>query len=154
MKLAACILTSSACLYSWALAEDVPAPQPAAAQASITQASEPIAPAGTVNATTSSKPVAALPPAEVNKDKAMDVASTDALIKKMRARGYKPLNRNGILVFCRSEGELGSHFERTRCSTLDELKDAERSGQQYTNQIQHQGSPTEFKADMPANPHQ
>jgi hypothetical protein len=56
-------------------------------------------------------------------------------------------------VFCRSEGELGTHFERTRCNTLDELKDAERTGQEYTNQIQQQGSPTQFKADMPPSSH-
>jgi hypothetical protein len=62
----------------------------------------------------------------------------------MRARGYKPINRNGILVFCRSEGELGSHFERSRCNTLDELKNAERTGQEYTKYIQQQASPTPF----------
>jgi hypothetical protein len=56
-------------------------------------------------------------------------------------------------VFCRSESELGSHFERTRCNTLDELKDAERTEQEYTNQIQQQGSLAQFKPDMPPSSH-
>jgi hypothetical protein len=62
----------------------------------------------------------------------VNVADTDALIKRMRGRGYKPVNRKGILVFCRPEGELGTHFQRERCNTLDELKDAERTGQEFT----------------------
>jgi hypothetical protein len=51
----------------------------------------------------------------------VNVADTNALIKQMRGRGYKPINRNGILVFCRTEGQLGTHFERSRCNTIDEL---------------------------------
>jgi hypothetical protein len=150
MKLAACILILSAGPCSWTLADDTPAAtRPPAAQAPTPQASAANAPPGTVNTT-----AAATTAAEVNKDKVVDVASTDALIKRMRSRGYKPVNRNGVLVFCRSEGELGTHFERTRCNTLDELKDAERTGQEYANQIQQQGSPTEFKPDKPPNPHQ
>jgi hypothetical protein len=154
MKLTAGILMLSSGVCSWTLAADAPvATQPPVAQASTAQASPPNAPPGAVKAATASKSAAAGTPGEVNNDKALNVASTDALIKKMRARGYKPVNRNGILVFCRSEGELGSHFQRTRCNTLDELKDAERTGQEYANQIQQQGSPTDFKPDMPPNPH-
>ena len=36
---------------------------------------------------------------------------------------------------------------------FEELKNAERTGQEYTNQIQQQGSPTEFKGDAPPNMH-
>ena len=78
---------------------------------------------------------------------------TEAEIKQMRGRGYKPVNRKGMLVFCRDEGELGTHFVRARCNTLDELKEAELTGKEYTNQLQQQGSPTEFKPDMPPNAH-
>jgi hypothetical protein len=72
-------------------------------------------------------------------------AITDAQIKQMRGRGYKPVNRNGTLVFCRSEGQIGTHFERTRCNTIDELKQAELTGKEFVNSIQQQGSPTPFK---------
>ncbi len=63
----------------------------------------------------------------------------------MRSRGYKPVNRNGTLVFCRDEAEIGSHFQRTRCSTLKQLKDAELSGKEFVNTIQQQGSAVPFK---------
>ena len=148
MKLAVLILISSPGLGSWAaLAEEPPTPaeQPAAVQT----------PAPSAPSSDTAKPVppTAATPAKTDKSEVVNAASTDALIKRMRSRGYKPVNRNGILVFCRSEGELGSHFERTRCNTLDELKDAERTGQEYTNQIQQQGSPTQFKPDIPPSSH-
>jgi hypothetical protein len=149
MKLAARILMLSAGLCSWAALADepqTPAPQPAAVQT----------PAPSVPSSDAAKPGpdAAATPAKTDKSEAVNVASADALVKRMRARGYKPVNRNGVLVFCRSEGELGTHFVRTRCNTLDELKDAERTGQEFTNQSLQQGSPTPFKPDMPPNPHQ
>jgi hypothetical protein len=140
VKLTSWILMLSAGLCSWALAEEPPAPsaQPLASQtpASSTPRSDAAKPAAATAATT---------PARTDKSEVVNVAATEALIKKMRGRGYKPINRNGILVFCRSEGQLGSHFERTRCNTLDELKNAELTGQEYTKQIQQQGSPTPFK---------
>lgn len=148
MKLAACILMLSAGLCSWAaLADDAqtPAAQPPAGQTP--------APSALSSDAKKLEAAAAATPAKTDKSEVINVASTDALIKRMRARGYKPVNRNGVLVFCRSEGELGTHFERTRCNTLDELKDAERTGQEYTNQIQQQGSPTQFKPDMPPSSH-
>jgi hypothetical protein len=59
----------------------------------------------------------------------------------MRGRGYKPVSRNGTLVFCRDEPQLGSHFQRTRCNTLKELKDAELSAKEYVNSIQRSADP-------------
>jgi hypothetical protein len=142
MRLASCVWMLSAGLCSWAaLADDTQTP---AAQAVQT-------PAPSSDAAKPEPPAAV--PAKADKSDVVDVASTDALIKRMRARGYKPVSRNGAMVFCRSEGELGTHFERTRCSTLDQLKDAERTGQEYTNQIQQQGSPTQFKPDIPPPSH-
>ena len=141
MKLAACFLAASAAVWSAAPADEpqTPAAQPAAAAA---QTPAPSAPSSASEA----KPAAATAAATPAK-------TDDALIKKMRSRGYKPVNRKGILVFCRPEGEIGTHFQRERCNTLDELKDAERSGQEFTNQIQQQGSPTPFKGDSPPNMH-
>jgi hypothetical protein len=158
MKLAACLAVLSVAAFSSALADEPqsPAAQPAAAQspapnaATTTEARPAAAPAADKPATTASNGT----PAKADKGEIVDVAATDALIKKMRARGYKPVNRKGTLVFCRPEGEIGTHFQRERCNTLDELKDAERTGKDYVNQIQQQGSPTPFKGDMPPNPHQ
>jgi hypothetical protein len=158
MKFAVWILVLSGGLCSWVLADEpqTPAAQPAAAQTpEPSSAGEAKPAAGTVAAAaTTAAPAATATPAKLDKSQMVNVADNEALIKKMRGRGYKPVNRKGILVFCRSEGELGTHFQRERCNTLDELKDAERTGQDYANQIQQQGSATPFKGDMPPNPHQ
>jgi hypothetical protein len=153
MKLAACILLASAGVWSATPADE---PPPSPAQPPATQALAPQTPAPTAaNSAGGANPpaAAAAAPAKPDKSEAVDAAANDALIKKMRARGYKPVNRKGILVFCRPEGEIGTHFQRERCNTLDELKDAERTGQEYTNQIQQQGSPTPFRGDSPPNMH-
>ena len=83
-------------------------------------------------------------------DKPADTASetavvTDAQIKQMRSRGYKPVMRSGALVFCRSEGQIGTHFAQTRCNTIEELNRAQLTGAEYVNHLQQQGSPTPFK---------
>lgn len=69
-----------------------------------------------------------------------------AQIQQMRGRGYKPVNRNGTLVFCRDEAEIGTHFQRTHCSTLEQLEQAQLSGKEYVNSIQQQGSAVPFKS--------
>ncbi len=156
MKLAAYLALLSVTAFSSAFADEPqsPAAQPAAAA----QSPAPGAPAaaGAANATTTAKTAAAastVTPAKVDKSEVVNVAATEAQIKQMRGRGYKPVNRNGTLLFCRDEGQLGTHFVRARCSTLDQLKQAELSGKEFTNQIQQQGSPNEFKGDVPPSGH-
>jgi hypothetical protein len=168
MKLAACFLLVSAGACSAAAADEppLPAPQPPAAQApapsSGAQAPAPSsgaqapAPSPGAQATAPSAPSSAgdakpapgtptAPAPKADKSQVVNVAATDAEIKQMRGRGYKPVNRNGTLVFCRDEGEIGTHFQRTHCSTLDQLKQAELSGKEYVNSIQQQGSAVPFK---------
>lgn len=150
MKLAAYLTVLSVCVFSPTFADEpqTPASQPVA-QAAVTQA--------TPNAQAAPAPGAAPAPAaaaqvaatvaKVDKSEIVDKAATDAQIKQMRARGYKPVNRNGILVYCRSEGQIGTHFEKQRCNTMDELKNAELTGKEYVNSIQQQGSSTIFLKD-------
>jgi hypothetical protein len=118
MKLAACLLVLSA------------------GACSATPADEPQSPAQTP---ASQSPAAPAPKAD--KSEAGNGAPTEVEIKQMRGRGYKPVNRNGTLVFCRDEGQLGSHFQRTRCNTLKELKDAELSAKEYVNSVQRSADP-------------
>jgi|HubBroStandDraft_5_1064220.scaffolds.fasta_scaffold41080_4 hypothetical protein len=165
VKIAACVLALSAGVYSAAPADEPPSPvQPAVAQPPSVQAPA----AGTASGAGEANPVEAKPadpkPADV---KSPDVRSapattagpaakpdktevtagvpTEAEIKQMRGRGFKPVTRNGTTVFCRAEGEIGTHFQRTRCSTLDELRAAELTGKEYVNSIQQQGSAVPFK---------
>jgi hypothetical protein len=152
MKLAACFLLLSAGVYSAAPADEPPSPatQPAAAQTPAAQtpaAQTPAAqtPASSAADVKAAPGTAAAPTPKADKSEVVNVAATDAEIKQMRSRGYKPVNRNGTLVYCRDEGEIGSHFQRTHCSTLKQLKDAELSGKEYVNSIQQQGSAVPFK---------
>jgi hypothetical protein len=165
MKLAACFLVLSAGVCSAALADEPqsPAPPTRAAEASTAQTPAAQTPAAQVPAqatpvpttassapagTDDAKPVPGTPaePApKADKSEVVNTAATEAEIKQMRSRGYKPVNRNGTLVFCRDEGEIGTHFQRTHCSTLKQLKDAELSGKEYVNSLQQQGSAVPFK---------
>ena len=151
MKLAACFLVVSAGVWSAAPADEPPPPaaQPPAAQTTAVpspaaQTTAPSAPSSAADAKAAPGTPAA-PAPKADKSEVVNVAVTEAQIKQMRGRGYKPVNRNGTLVFCRDEGEIGTHFQRTRCSTLDQLKQAELSGKEYVKSIQQQGSPTPFK---------
>ena len=138
MKLAVCLGALSLCAFSASFAEE---PQAPAAQAAADQAA-------TDQAATDK---AATDKAAADKA-ATEKAAADAEIKTMRARGYKPVNRNGVLVYCRAEGQIGTHFQQERCSTMDQLKQAELTGKDYLKSMQQQGSPTEFKGDMPGSP--
>jgi hypothetical protein len=140
MKLAVCLAMLSVGAFSATLADE---PQASSAQPSDAQASAPAA-AATVAADTAAKDAGAKE-AAAKEAAAKEAAATDALIKKMRGRGYKPVNRNGTLVFCRDEAEIGSHLQRPRCSTIDQMKEAELSGKEYVNSIQQQGSAVPFK---------
>jgi len=146
MKLAACFLVLSAGVCSATLADEPQSPAasaPAAqtsTQTTSTQTTALSAPVGAGEA----KQVpgtSAAPAPKAGKSDAVNGGPTDAEIKQMRGRGYKPVNRNGMLVFCRDEGELGSHFQRTRCNTLKELKDAELNGKEYVNSLQRLADP-------------
>jgi hypothetical protein len=146
MKLAACLLVLSAGACSAALADEPQLPaQPPAAESPAAPAPAAPAPAAQTSAATApastseAKQVPGAPAAPA--PKAVNGIPTEAEIKQMRGRGYKPVNRNGMLVFCRDEGELGSHFQRTRCNTLKELKDAELNGKEYANSVQRSADP-------------
>jgi hypothetical protein len=149
MKFAACILVLAAGVCSATLASEPqsPAAQPTAPSAPSGAGdakSAPSAPPGAGDA----KPAPGTPAApapKADKSETVNAGPTDAQIKLMRSRGYKPVTRNGTMVFCRPEGETGTHFQRTRCSTLDDLKQAELSGKDFVNSIQQQGSAVPFK---------
>jgi hypothetical protein len=150
MKLAACLLVLSAGAGSATLADEpqspaqTPAAESPAAQTSTQTTSAPTTAASAPASTSEAKQVPGMPAAPVpkaDKSEAGNGVPTEAEIKQMRGRGYKPVSRNGTLVFCRDEGQLGSHFQRTRCNTLKELKDAELSAKEYVNSVQRSADP-------------
>jgi len=145
MKIAACLLVLSASACSAALADEPQSP----AQTPVAESPAAPVPAAQTSAsaptsTSEAKQVPGAPAAPVptaGKSEAGNGVPTEAEIKQMRGRGYKPVSRNGTLVFCRDEPQLGSHFQRTRCNTLKELKDAELSAKEYVNSVQRSADP-------------
>ncbi len=70
---------------------------------------------------------------------------TPEQIKQMRGKGYKPKLVNGVTYFCRNEAPIGSRLERQTCSTLDELKQRQLDGKEYTEKVQYWGAGAESK---------
>jgi hypothetical protein len=141
MKLAACFLIVSAGVWSAAPADEPlspapqsPAAQAPAAQAPAAQAPAPSAPSSAADAT-AAPGTPAVPAPKAEKSEVVNAAPTEAEINKMRSRGYKTVKRNGKLMFCHDEGAIGTNFQRTSCSTLEQLKEAELSSPEYVNSI-------------------
>jgi hypothetical protein len=146
MKLTACLLVLSAGMCSATLADEPQSPAasaPAAQTSTQTTSTQTTAVSAPVGASEAKQVpgTPAAPAPKADRSEAVTGVPTEAEIKQMRGRGYKPVNRNGMLVFCRDEGELGSHFQRTRCNTLKELKDAELNGKEYVNSVQRLADP-------------
>jgi hypothetical protein len=119
-------------VISQALAVDPPSPT-----------SAPTAPVSLTATASTEDPAAAAEQAKAEaKAKAEAQAKADAdakakaTDKRLRAMGYKPMNTNGTMRYCRSEQQLGSRFERQVCGTPEELDFAEQQGKETVRQIQ------------------
>jgi len=120
-------------VFSHALAVDPPSQQTSAptAPASLTAAAPPQDPA----ASAEQAKVEAKAKAEAQAKSDAD-AKAKAIDKRLRAAGYKPMNTNGTMRYCKSEQQLGSRFERQVCGTPEELDFAEQQGKETVRQIQ------------------
>jgi hypothetical protein len=57
--------------------------------------------------------------------------------KRLRAAGYKPETRNGVKVWCRREGELGSRLGGVKfCGTPEEIQQSAHDHQDSVRQLQ------------------
>jgi hypothetical protein len=70
------------------------------------------------------------------KAKAVAEAKAKAVDKRLRAQGYKPINSNGTVRYCRNEQELGSRFQTAVCGTPEELDMAAQIGKSATETMQ------------------
>lgn len=108
-------IRNSVCSGAWALlaagCASTPAQPPVAAPAPpppLAVASAPVIPAS--GTTVSAKAAAA-------------VGTHEALVKSARTMGYRlRQDKNGDAVYCHTEAELGSRFEKTNCVTEDIMK--------------------------------
>jgi len=97
----------------------------------------------TAKAGTDDKP-AATPGTAPTKVVLVDKSLTDAQVKQLLARGYKPKGSGDQVLYCRREQQLGSHFETKVCKTADQIKRDELDSQENTQQMQRMqtASPT------------
>lgn len=63
----------------------------------------------------------ATPAAPANAAAAAEAESTAKLAASL---GYTPRKRNGTIVYCRTEPQIGSHFETTTCITAEQVASA------------------------------
>jgi hypothetical protein len=70
------------------------------------------------------------------KAKADAEAQAKAVDKRLRAQGYKPVNHNGTVRYCRSEQALGSRFPTSVCGTPEELDFAQQNAKETVQRIQ------------------
>lgn len=66
----------------------------------------------------------------------MDKTLTDAQVKQLLARGYKPQSRGSTVYYCRREQQLGSRFESKVCKTADQISRDELDSKEMTEQAQ------------------
>ena len=64
---------------------------------------------------------AAAPTAPAN---AKATAEAEATAKMAASLGYVPRKRAGVIVYCRTEPQIGSHFETTTCITAEQVTSA------------------------------
>jgi hypothetical protein len=129
-----------AAMNLWAL--DPPAgssssPSATAPPSSTPAPTEPAAAAAATPATTASTSApttasSAKPNPVVLEDKTL----TQEEVKQLLAQGYRPLNRDGQLYYCRRETELGSRFAKLHCRTGEQAKQRAEDGKDWLNKVQ------------------
>ncbi len=67
------------------------------------------------------QPAAASQPAPASPSAA---AEAEATAKLAASLGYVPRKRNGTMLYCRTEPQIGSHFETTTCITAEQVVSA------------------------------
>jgi len=76
----------------------------------------------------------------VNKVVLVDKTLTDAQVKELLAKGYKPQARGSEVFYCRREPILGSKFEHKVCKSAEQIALAEKDSKEMTERIQRTGS--------------
>ncbi len=107
-------------------------------------ADEPAAPAAAASppATAAAAATAsATAPAAAATTAATADAQAAARIKRIRAQGYKPSGeRDGQMVWCRSETPIGSHHESKVCHTADQIDEIAQAGHDAVRDYQQKAN--------------
>jgi hypothetical protein len=123
-----------ACVVAQACAGNPTTPGPV-------EPAKPATPAATADTTspTNPAPVAANPQRLVLEDKTL----TNAEVNRLLAQGYKPQKGRGDnVLYCRSQPQLGTHFEKKVCMTADQIKTLTQDSRDIAEKLQrNQGNP-------------
>jgi hypothetical protein len=72
----------------------------------------------------------------------VDKTMTDAQVKQLLAKGYKPQSRGSDVFYCRREAVLGSRFEQKICKSAEQVMRDELDSKDMTQRLQeNSGSP-------------
>jgi len=92
--------------------------------------------AGDTPPSTNSASTPAKPAAVVMEDKTL----TQAEVNRMLSQGYKPQKGRGdSVLYCRSEPQMGSHFEKTVCLTAQQIKQRTQDSREITEKLETNG---------------
>lgn len=130
-------LFSMLILFSGAALAQAPAPDsspPATPNASTPASTAPQSEAS-ATATASAAPAA---PSQSGKIVMVDKSMTDAQVKQLLSRGYKPQQRGDEVFYCRKEQQLGSRFEQKICKSAAQVWKDELDNQELVQHLQKQ----------------
>jgi hypothetical protein len=69
-----------------------------------------------------------------------DKTLTQEEVNRMLSQGYKPKKGRGdAVLYCRSEPQLGSHFEKTICLTAEQIKQRTQESREITEKLELNG---------------
>jgi hypothetical protein len=69
-----------------------------------------------------------------------DRTLTQAEVNRMLSQGYKPKKGRGDdVLYCRSEAQMGSHFEKTVCLTAQQIKQRTQDSREITERLETNG---------------
>jgi hypothetical protein len=123
-----------ACVASQAFATDDPPATPAPVEAA-----KPATPAASPT-TTATTPAATTPAPEPAKGQQLvleDKTLTNTEVQRLLSQGYKPhKGPNDTVLYCRSEPQMGTHFEKKVCMSADQIKAANQDSMELTRKFQ------------------
>jgi hypothetical protein len=69
-----------------------------------------------------------------------DKTLTQDEVNRMLSQGYKPKKGRGdAVLYCRSEPQLGSHFEKTICLTAEQIRQRTQDSREITEKLETNG---------------
>ncbi len=69
-----------------------------------------------------------------------DKTLTQEEVNRMLSQGYKPKKGRGdAVLYCRSEPQLGSHFEKTVCLSAEQIKQRTQDSREITEKLEMNG---------------